>query len=308
MDHEFRKKHIGGSDIPIIVGISPWDTCRDLWLLKTGQTQPKDANIYMQLGTLNEPRAREDYIIITGLSIAPYDELLYKQNNVMMASLDGVDEDFMKVVEIKCPQSDRTYNLAKEGKIEANYYVQIQWQLMVSEAQSADFFVWKEDKEPILIKDIKPDPDLINLLYLAAAKFWDSVELFYEPDPDFLVKEIKEMLSKIKMVQLKDPSVPRKDKDFNLNAQIWKEKKENVDLLKKDLKEAELNLKIASDDLLKVAGDQECYGSGVKVSYSERKGLVNWKAVQEAYSIDDDTLESFRKDPVREMKINLMKE
>ena len=46
-----RNKHIGASEVPTILGISPYDTPYKLWLRKTGQvTEPEGDNFLMRVG------------------------------------------------------------------------------------------------------------------------------------------------------------------------------------------------------------------------------------------------------------------
>ncbi len=54
-----RQKGIGSSDVPTILGLNPWATAYDLWLLKTGKVAPVEENSAMHLGTmLEEPVLR----------------------------------------------------------------------------------------------------------------------------------------------------------------------------------------------------------------------------------------------------------
>jgi len=47
-------KGIGSSDVPTILGLNPWSTPHDLWLVKTGQASGPEENDAMRLGTVLE--------------------------------------------------------------------------------------------------------------------------------------------------------------------------------------------------------------------------------------------------------------
>jgi putative phage-type endonuclease len=50
-----RTKGIGSSDVPTILGLSPWSTPYDLWLMKTGQVPGVQENEAMRMGSMLEP-------------------------------------------------------------------------------------------------------------------------------------------------------------------------------------------------------------------------------------------------------------
>lgn len=69
-----RDKYIGGSDIPIIMGISAFKTRFDLLLEKAGLKENDfTGNEYTEYGNVLEPKIR-DYINSLGLSKTPYKE------------------------------------------------------------------------------------------------------------------------------------------------------------------------------------------------------------------------------------------
>ncbi len=50
-----RERGIGSSDVPTILGISPWSTPMDLWLVRTGRAEPQPENMAMAMGSALEP-------------------------------------------------------------------------------------------------------------------------------------------------------------------------------------------------------------------------------------------------------------
>lgn len=51
---EQRKKHIGSSDMPAILGVDPWSNAYDVWLDKTGKLTQQDESGPMRIGRLFE--------------------------------------------------------------------------------------------------------------------------------------------------------------------------------------------------------------------------------------------------------------
>src|SRR5271169_2524222 len=83
---EHRKQYRNASESPIVLGLSPWMTPYQLWELKTGRTQPVEANVAMKHGTEMEPIARAAYEAKTGLVMQP----LVMTSGDYSASLDGI--------------------------------------------------------------------------------------------------------------------------------------------------------------------------------------------------------------------------
>lgn len=93
-----RDKYIGGSDIPIIMGISPFKTRFDLLLEKAGLKENDfTGNEYTEYGNIMEPKIREHLNLTagTGFEFKEYK----KVNGDIRCHLDGYNEH--EVLEIK---------------------------------------------------------------------------------------------------------------------------------------------------------------------------------------------------------------
>lgn len=91
-----RDKYIGGSDIPIIMGISPFKTRFDLLLEKAGLKENDfTGNVYTEYGNIMEPKIR-DYININRTD--KFKEGKYIENDIRCHT-DGINSD--TVLEIK---------------------------------------------------------------------------------------------------------------------------------------------------------------------------------------------------------------
>ena len=67
-----RRTYIGASDVPIIIGISPYKTPYDLWLEKTGQREPEPPSEVQSWGHRVEQLAADFYAEQTGRRLRRY--------------------------------------------------------------------------------------------------------------------------------------------------------------------------------------------------------------------------------------------
>ena len=123
-------------------------------------------------GTRLEPVARNVYNTTSQSNFEPM--CVVDKSLGAMCSLDGGTNELVVLLEIKCPEKDTEsalYQDALEGKISAAYMDQMQFQLMVTNAQYVIFMVYAGDDkyETILVKR---DEDKINLLKDLCLRFW----------------------------------------------------------------------------------------------------------------------------------------
>ena len=76
----------------MIAGINPYRSVYQLWLEKTGQTEPtENENEYTHFGTILEPVVRKEFMARTGLKVRQKHMLLQSvEHPFMLANLDGV--------------------------------------------------------------------------------------------------------------------------------------------------------------------------------------------------------------------------
>ncbi len=168
---EWRMNGLGASDLPIIVGVSPWNTSAKLLLEKTGKLHPKESNWQMRRGISLEPEARSVYEASTGLKMIPSCvERLDKP--WMHASLDGIDKTGKVVLEVKVPgKSD--HEIALAGHIPEKYIPQCDWLLAVTGAEVLHYWSYRGGKGAMI--EHFPDPDRISGLISHGQTFWNQV-------------------------------------------------------------------------------------------------------------------------------------
>lgn len=172
--HAHRRGLRNASESPAVLGISPWVTPYQLWLLKTGRAQP-EANAAMRHGTALEPAARAAYEVRTGQVMQP----LVMQDDDYSASLDGITLDGGLIVEIKCPVRGRQSQLWRDveaGQVPGHYGIQIQHQLMVSGATQAHLWVF-DGTEGLLLQVQREEPAMALI-----QEGWDAFQPFLDED------------------------------------------------------------------------------------------------------------------------------
>lgn len=93
-----RNDYIGGSDIPIILGISPFKKRFDLLLEKAGlQENEFEGNVYTEYGNVLEPKIRNYINWLYGCDFIE-DKLVFGD---IRCHVDGWDEYFKTILEIK---------------------------------------------------------------------------------------------------------------------------------------------------------------------------------------------------------------
>ena len=154
----YRLSMRNASETAAVMGVSPWKTPHQLWLLKTGRAVTPVTKA-MQHGTDTEPAARAAYEAETGFVLQP----LVMQDGPYSASLDGITFDHDLILEIKSPlrgsRSDLWQDVAA-GAVPEHYMLQVQHQLMVSDALFAH--LWIFDGQRGLLHEIARDEAAID--------------------------------------------------------------------------------------------------------------------------------------------------
>lgn len=197
LDH--RRNYIGGSDASCIVGLNPYKTNIDLWLEKTGITEPADISLkpYVKYGNDAEPHLRA----LFALDFPEY-AVGYIENNSITndkfpwaaASLDGtlIEKETGRrgILEIKTTNILQSMQKEKwNGRIPDNYYCQVLHYLAVTEydfviltaqlTSKYEGMIYKQTKNyRIERQDVK---DEIAYLMDEEQKFWDHVKSRTKP-------------------------------------------------------------------------------------------------------------------------------
>lgn len=262
---EYRRNHLGASDAPVIMQVSPWKTPFQLWQEKLGLVKDQPANESMKRGTDLEFIARSEFEKKTLIYVQPVC-MMHSQIDYMIASLDGYNENMNCVVEIKCPGRE-DHSKALDGVVPEKYIPQLQHQLAVTGLDMIYYFSYNGQHNALL--RVERDQTYINTLLEKEAAFWEKIQEIESPeltDRDYLI---------------------RTDDTWLTTAMFWKESAKQL----KRYKEAEEEMR---KKLLILSGDKSCSGGGIRVTKSIRKGNVDYKEIPELQGL---SLDKYRKPP-----------
>ncbi len=160
---ELRRKYITASDIPIIMGRSPYKTVEDLINEKTtGQTETlsQDKIELFKKAEDIESKARQE-LIGDGYNFETR-VIISKTVPELLASLDGFDQKYNTILEVKYIGRVKLNTLTIDKNLPLHHFIQIQAQLLASGAKKCLYYA--SDSKNIFLKDIMPDLDFFELI------------------------------------------------------------------------------------------------------------------------------------------------
>ena len=135
-----RKKGIGSSDVPTILGINPWANSHDLWLQKTGRVPPTEENDAMYMGTMLEE-------VVLKLAADRLEQRIVKPSTTfvgaksfMRANIDGMIGKAMRgatIVEAKTTGNTEDWGLDGSSDVPERIKAQVQYQMMCASSDVA---------------------------------------------------------------------------------------------------------------------------------------------------------------------------
>lgn len=257
--HTHRAKFRNASESAAVMGLNPWQTPYQLWLVRTGRLEvPVTAP--MQHGTQMEPKARAAYEEQTGSVMQP----LVLTEGDYSASLDGITLEGDLIVEIKCPykgQASALWQAVSVGEVPEHYRIQVQHQMMVSGAAQAH--LWVFDGATGLLVEIARDEATMEALRAA----WDGFQTYLDTD-------IPPPLTDRDTVERSDPA-------WTLAAGLYIEAKRKAE-------ETAEALDRARERLVSLANHASETGHGVTVTRFFKQGNVDYKRIPELKVVDLD--------------------
>lgn len=276
---EWRRQKIGASDIPIILGVSPYCTPLTLWKRKLGFENAPPMHAGMKFGHDNEPRVRELMQQKLEMRFDP-ETKQHQEHEWAIASLDGYNEEKGVIIEIKCCNAN-DHEKAQEGKVPEKYYPQVQWQMFVANVKDAYYCSFH--KEDLEFFKVDYDEDFIEKTFQEALHFHECLVDYDPPAP-----------SEKDHIEINDP-------EFGKVAIEWQKAKEFLD-------EAKKQEKYYKDQLVAFTDDGNCQGFGVRLTRVEQEGRIDWDAVCKEYKIKKSDLEKFRKEQVGFWRASIIKQ
>lgn len=266
---EWRKQGITASMIPVIMGLSSYQTPYQLWAELVGLKEPDDLsnNYHVQRGVEQEPEAREAVEQEVG---RPYLPVCVEadHNPLFKASLDGLYQSGsdMEVLEIKCP-CEKIYNEILELKAHSPtflmYAAQVQWQLNCSGATKGKLYFYLRGKRPVSTTIFRNEA-FIKEAEDAALSFWNWVQT-QTPPP---------LVEKDKVVYDID-----KTDEWSHKVKSYTTKSKELAELEALVKQAKAEIKTLEQYFTsKIPDDVQSFEQdGIRATRVERKGSVNYK-------------------------------
>lgn len=279
---EFRRSRIMASDVPIILGKSPYATKYVLWQRKLGFAPEQKDNFAMKRGRELEPVVLD--MVNTKLE-ANFKSavVLHEDLKWTGASLDGLDEEKEALLEIKCPNKG-DHELATMGSIPDKYWVQVQYQLFVSGLIKGYYASYNNDDLQIVEVEID-DGFIIDTVLPEVTSFYKCLVDMVEPETS------------------EDDYIFINDEEFNHYSNEWKTAHDLTKLYSE-------KKKYYKNKLIEFTDDGNCFGNGVKLKRINRDGLIDWKKLWDS-TIDKfpevrDTFdpENFKKESIGFWKVS----
>ncbi len=273
--HDYRQSMRNASETAAVMGISPWLTPYQLWMIKLGR-QTQAVTEPMRYGTRLEPDARKAYEEVTGHVMNP----LVMQDGPYSASLDGITLDGSLIVEIKCPFRGRKSELwlaANRGEVPEHYRVQVQHQLMVTGAREAHLWVY-DGQEGLLLTLTRDEVAMARI-----RQAWEAFQYHLDADIPPALTEA-------------DAAI-RTDPAWTLAAEAYLQAKAEVD-------GATARLETARNHLVSLIHHAREQGGGVSVVKLWKQGNVDYKRVPELKGVE---LDKYRGQGREEVRVTVMK-
>ena len=273
--HAWRKGKIGASDIPIIMGKSPYLTQYQLWEIQCGLAPPQEVKPHMLKGHELEQQARDWYASKYNQTFEPAcvaSEVFPR----FIASLDGLFiSNNIHIMEIKYNDM-LTHENVRLGYIRDMHIMQMNWQMMVC---GVDMCIYISTRNGENLKlTVMRDQSLIDKMIVYATEHLECVDTLTAPalsERDYIDNSDDPILNDIAQ-------------RYKYYLNMSKEYQEKAEHLK--------------DQLLFDSGSQNCKGKGYKITKYCRKGSVEYSKIPELEDVD---LEQYRKPLTTAFRVTL---
>lgn len=175
---EERRLGIGGSDMPIIMGLSSYKTPYQLYLEKTGLIETNDEMTQLQYwGHKLENIVREEFATRNNVLVETPDTIIHPFYTFLRANIDGFIPEKNAILEVKCSSAFMSQQWGEDGSdiIPMNYLVQVAHYCAVTNAECAYIAVLiggNDYREYKYIRDVELEQHVID----AAKTFWECVQ------------------------------------------------------------------------------------------------------------------------------------
>lgn len=233
---EKRTQYVGGSDVPVILGLSKYKTQYELAREKAGIVQPEFiSNPYIQFGNKMEPFIREYINTVNSLNFIT--ETFVDKQNMIRSNVDGIDLENKILLEIKTHGANPAEKVY-EAQMQLYFHqtgCSYGWLAMYHRPSDFDL---EFDRENLVIKEIERDTGYIEKILDAIETFWIRVEYLKEKpdmteseyysignDVDKLVARVERF--ELEMIEFEKKTKVLKEQQKEYREQLYQKMEEN---------------------------------------------------------------------------------
>ncbi|WP_314578589.1 lambda-exonuclease family protein [Enterococcus gilvus] len=233
---ENRDQYVGGSDVPVILGLSKYKTQYELAREKAGIVKPEQiSNPYIQFGNRMEPVIREYINTMNSLKFTPATFL--DPDDFIRSNVDGYDAENKIVLEIKTHGANPTEKVY-ETQMQLYFYqtgCNYGWLAMYKRPKDFDL---EFDVTNLQVKEIERDEAAIEKILDAIETFWIRVEYLKEKpdmteneyysignDVDKLVARVERF--ELQMIEFQEKAALLKEQQKGFREQLYQKMEEN---------------------------------------------------------------------------------
>lgn len=233
---EKRRSFVGGSDVPVILGLSKYKTQYQLAQEKAGIIKPENiSNPYIQFGNKMEPFIRE--YINTKNSLHFHPDTYIDKDEMIRSNVDGIDDENKILLEIKTHGAKPTLKVY-EAQMQLYFHqtgCDYGWLAMYQRPSDFDL---EFDASNLKIKEIERDQLAIEKILDAIETFWIRLEYLKEKpdmteteyytignDVDKLVARVERF--ELQMIEFKEKAKVLETQQKEFREQLYKKMEEN---------------------------------------------------------------------------------
>lgn len=182
-----RQGFIGGSDAPVVLGLSPKSRYR-LWQEKTGEVEPDDLsnNERVRWGIVLEDVVAQEVTHRYGLKLRRVNKRRFTSayGFPMVAQIDRIIQGTDRILEIKTTDARHANDWGEEGSAEipTPYYAQVQHQMMVTGRSVAEVAALIGGNQ-LRMYVVPHSPKFCAEMIDAESQFWGLVQERRAPTP-----------------------------------------------------------------------------------------------------------------------------
>lgn len=166
-----RAGGLGASEIAAVVGLNPWRSAHDVWLVKRGLVT-EAGNVHTRMGQRIEACILDEYRESTGATLTFPGTVVHAREPWMLATPDAFVEAERRNVEVKNVGWRSALHWGEEEDAIPDYYrPQVAWQLEVLDVDEAHVAAWIGGSD-FRIYTVRRNASLAEVLIEAGRRFW----------------------------------------------------------------------------------------------------------------------------------------